>query len=553
MLSSGSVNPLRRSRGLLLALLLTSGVVAARSVQYRDEIQRSSRYELATFDPYVYLAMAEHPAFFTIPPWGYRILTPFLAHALPLPPLRAYRYLCFVNLALSGGLLFLWLRRLGHGEAPSLLAVVALAASAPVAEVVRAPVMAEPASLALALAFLVGLEAGAPLTLLASILVLGALGKEIFVLFAPLAYLTRHQRLGKGRALLAAALVGLAPLAATATLRLWWTPGPATPHPPLTLELLRHALLTLFGPAWSETWPALVLAGLTPLALLGALRKAARPFLARYGYLALATYLLPLGAWLYVPGTQPVVLLGGNALRLMIYALPFLLALALYALDRLWRRGGPWQAPVAPGKVATVLGAIALVASLGFPFVALDRYRRVEFRHVRDGPLVLALTRQSLKTARWLEEGRTVTWDLAQLGWLPDGDPRGLPRMRWFLREGWGPELHYGTGEVFLAQAKATLLVPLFEPADVEVSLALAGAEGQPLEIAVNGTPIGRIRLAAEVREFKLTLPAARLFRGDNRLSLARLDMSGAAPRLERIGLRLPDRRPDLSRPPGSG
>jgi len=302
--------------------------------------------------------------------------------------------------------------------------------------------------------------------------------------------------------------------------------------------LMRHALLTLFGPAWSETWPALALTSLTPLALLGALCKAARPFLARYGYLALASYLLPLGAWLYVPGTQPVILLGGNALRLMIYALPFLLALALYALDRLWPHCGAWQVPAAPGRVATVLGAIALVASLGFPFVALDRYRRIDFRPVRDGPLVLALTRQSLKTAGWLEEGRTVTWDLSELGWLPDGDPRGLPRMRWFLREGWGPELHYGTGDVFLAQAKGILLVPLFEAADVEVSLALGGAEGLPLEVAVNGAPVGRIRLATEVRDFTVVLPAARLFRGDNRLSLARLDPSGPAPRLERVRLR---------------
>jgi hypothetical protein len=82
-------------------------------------------------------------------------------------------------------------------------------------------------------------------------------------------------------------------------------------------------------PAWGETWPALVLAGLTPLAFLGALRPTARPFLARYGYLALATYLLPLAAWINVPGTQPVILLGGNVQRLMIYALPYLLVLAL--------------------------------------------------------------------------------------------------------------------------------------------------------------------------------------------------------------------------------
>ncbi len=530
---------MRRHRGLALALLVAGAAVAARYAQYREEIERYDRFEQPTFDPYVYVAMAEHPAFFTQPPWGYRILTPFLAHALPTSVLGAYRYLCFGGLVLSGGLLFVWLRQLGHGERPALLAVLVLGISGPVAEAVRSPALAEPVALALALAFLVGLEAGAPLTVLASILALGALTKEIFVLFAPLVYLAQRRERGHARALLAAAFVGLAPVAAAATLRLWWTPGLTTPHPVLTLDLAWRAARALIGPEWGETWRALVLGGLTPAALLGATRSAARPFLARYGYLALATCGLPLVAWVNVPGSQPVILLGSNVLRLMIYALPFLLALALVGLDRVWPHWAPPAARAAPRPWAAAVGAITLVSTLSFPFVALDRYRRVEFRPVRDGPLLLALTRQSLKTARWLAEGRTVTWDLPGTGWSPGDDPRGLSRLRWFLRDGWGPEFHYGKGDVFLVQATATLLVPLFEPADVEVALALGGAEGLPLATAINGAPLGRVLLGAEVREFGMVLPAAQLFRGDNRLTLTRLDASGPAPRLERIRLRL--------------
>ncbi len=515
--------------------------MAVRSAQYGDEIERYSRYELSTFDPYVYLAMAEHPAFFTIPPWGYRVLTPFVAHALPMRPLRAYRYLCVTGLVLSGGLLFLWLRRLGHGEAPALLAVLALAASTPVAEVARSPELSEPVLLALALAFLLGLEASAPLSVLATLLVLGSLGKEIFMLFVPLVFWSRCRQWGAARALLASALVGLAPLATWLTLRVWWTPGLSTPHPAIGLELLSDAARQLFGPAWGETWPALVLGGLTPLAVAGALCRTARPFLIRYGYLALATYLLPLVAWINVPGTQPVILLGSNVRRLMIYALPFLVALALHALDRLWPHYRAQPAPAPSRRMTSVLGAIALAASLAFPFVALDRYRRVDFRPVRDGPLVLALTRQSLKTARWLAEGRAVIWDLPEMGWAPGSDPGGLSRVRWFLREGWGPDLHYGLGEVFLQQAKAMLLVPLLEPTDLEVGLTLGGAE-EPLEVGVNRGPLGRLRLAPEMREFSVVLPARWLFRGDNRLTLARLSVLGPPPRLLRVRLRRLDR-----------
>jgi hypothetical protein len=42
-----------------------------------------TRFALPTFDSYVYLTMAENPAVFTVAPWGYRILTPWLVHAMP--------------------------------------------------------------------------------------------------------------------------------------------------------------------------------------------------------------------------------------------------------------------------------------------------------------------------------------------------------------------------------------------------------------------------------------------------------------------------------------
>ncbi|MEO8501488.1 MAG: hypothetical protein ABI565_11280, partial [Vicinamibacteria bacterium] len=39
---------------------------------------RYDRYVLPGFDGYAYAAMAEDPRMFTLAPWGYRILTPWI-------------------------------------------------------------------------------------------------------------------------------------------------------------------------------------------------------------------------------------------------------------------------------------------------------------------------------------------------------------------------------------------------------------------------------------------------------------------------------------------
>ena len=76
--------------------------------------------------------MAEQPRFFTVAPWGHRVLTPWLASAIPVRNIaRAFRIVTFTALLAAGGLLFLYLRALGHGMPAAVLGAGAVRAPAP--------------------------------------------------------------------------------------------------------------------------------------------------------------------------------------------------------------------------------------------------------------------------------------------------------------------------------------------------------------------------------------------------------------------------------------
>src|SRR6185503_2780798 len=171
---------------------------------------RFDRFDLPAFDPYVYVAMAEHPPFFTAAPWGYRILGPALAGLAPEEHVvGALTALTLASLAAAGGLLFLFLRRLGHGAVPALAAVAAFALCGPVGAALGAPFLGDPLALALLLAWLVALEAGAPLGVVALLAVLSALSKETFVFLLPAVYVAVRPQRGRARALRAALAVAL--------------------------------------------------------------------------------------------------------------------------------------------------------------------------------------------------------------------------------------------------------------------------------------------------------------------------------------------------------
>ena len=106
--------------------------------------------------------------------------------------------------------------------------------------------------------------------------------------------------------------------------------------------------------------------------------------------------------------------------------------------------------------------------------------------------------------------------------------------MRWFLREGWGGLAHYGTGEIVMHEARATLLVPTVRPRDLDMELVTEAPAGTRLGIAVNGHPVGET--APGGGRVVVTIPAAHLFRGDNQATLS--SPSGATgARLRRLAI----------------
>lgn len=508
-------------RGLWLALVISAAAVAGRELQYADV--RFDRFHVPAFDGRVYVAMAENPRVFTVAPWGHRILLPWLLSTLPLPtPVPAFFWSTFLGLTGAGVLLFLYLRRLGHGEWASLLAVALFGVSGPVGEVVRYQFLVEPPTLALALAFLLALEAGAGAGVVAFLALLGTLSKEFFLLLLPLAYLVLRPRLGRAAALRQALLVALPALAAMLLLRLWWTPQIAPPAPALSGDTLRQAFERARD-TWPRWWPATLLLGLTPVAVLGALRSRARPLVLPAAYLFLAT--------LVSPFLNPVAFFAADIRRLLLYALPAVLALALVALDRVWPHLEPAPAPTPLRPAWNRSAGIALVAVLALPLLVVDRYRRIDLQGSSDSLRVLAVCRETLRTARELEQGGRFVFDPGRGRFSQpathEGNLMALRRVRWFLADGWGTA-HREAGDAVLQERAASLILPSLRPRDLEATLALQAVGETRVAVGVNGERLCELRIGSKPSAHLVRVPARLLFRGDNQLTLS-LDQDAPA------------------------
>jgi len=519
----------RRVRGVALALLVVAASALLVNAHFHLRHPEAHGFAIAHlwwFDAYVYLSMAENPATFTVAPWGYRVLVPWLAHvAHPEKPLRSFRHITLGALAAAGALLFLFLRRLGFGWWACWLGLIAFSVSTPVGEALKNPFVVDGVGIALALAFLVGLQAGVGVLPLLVSLALGMWTKDLFLAFVPLLVIPLRRRLSLTRAVAVTVLVGLVALSLPVALRAYWTPHIATPRPALGTHLIPLFIQDVRSVAGPRAALATLLGGLLPLALVGAVTRVARPFLVRYGYLAILTFAVPYLAWMNVPDTRPFGFLG-DVPRLHIYALPFLIPLALIGLGRLVPRLAPHWPPDVPRGVAasplvTGLAVAVLAATVCGPFLLVDRYQRVALHARRDGMQILLTCRHTLTVAERLRRGETVVLPVEPHESLAPRDPR---RWRWFLYGPWPDDVYTGDSDLRLANRPAALLIPTLEPATLEVGLRLVGAAQTAVALDVNGTPVGRLRVGTVARTRKIRLPAAALLRGDNVLTLAPRD-----------------------------
>ncbi len=479
--------------------------------------------------------MADSPAFFTVPPWGYRLLGPSIVHQLPLERPRGFLYLTVASLVTGGVLIFLFLRRLGNGEVASLLAVIAFGLSPPVRTSLDNYFLSEPVITVLIAAFLLAIEAGSGVAVLSLIAVAGTLSKEIMLALLPVIWLARRGQKGDGRALLETGIVAVPAILMLLILHFWWTPYVTMPPLSLSIAYFRD-LLEFARNSWVDWLETVSLGGLAVLAVLGALRKTARPFLRRYGYVLAATTLLPL----INPYPYALPFLATEYNRYLLLALPCLLPLCLLAVDRFWRHRQAAEAPSGSSRVGELVAVLGVLVLLASPFVLADPYRRAD-PGLRRGRFVRAFLTQSLGTARHLEEGRRVVWDMATTRPAAKRNPDRRPLIvRWFLRDGWGASRASYSSEVVMSGEEAGFLLPCFVPQDTRVALSMDAPPGTVFEVRVNGLPVGKARLRPARQDYTFRIPAKALFRGDNLVTLAKKDGGELdPPRLRRITLRL--------------
>ncbi len=106
--------------------------------------------------------------------------------------------------------------------------------------------------------------------------------------------------------------------------------------------------------------------------------------------------------------------------------------------------------------------------------------------------------------------------------------------MRWFLGDGWGQRAHYGTGEVTMHDAAASLLLPVMEPRAMTVEIHAQAPRSVVLDAAVNGRVLGSWAVGPESGPQAFAVPAEALFRGDNEITIAARDGEPGA-RLRRV------------------
>jgi hypothetical protein len=473
--------------------------------------------------------MAEGPRVFTVGPWGYRILLPGLLGAA-LPPrliVPGFDWAARASLVFASGLLFVYLRMRGATRRATLLAGVAMMLTPSVSMVFENPFLVEPFALTLLLIALIAIEGASSAWIVGLALVLLSLSKEIWVLLLPLIFLKEFPNGARaaGRRTLRAA--GPA-LWVSALMRWSWAPQVSGKRPEVDFAAVLQSIVSGVGSVGSE----FLLGGFALVALLSLGRREARQYL-RLHALTLAPLLaLPLFTAAYTG--EGMKLFGDlpDVRRLLIYAIPFVAALAVH-LDP--EHAGPRALPAAP-RLQTMAMGLSIVLMMA-PF-ALDRYSRIDLQTSRDGPYVLGFVRETVRTARKLSRGDTVVLDPRErkFAWGVS-PPNELSKLRFFLRGGFGPQPHYGVDEIRMRENKATLIVPLLEARALSMTLTMDARESVWISALAGGIRVGEALVGPQAVRVTFEVPPTGLFRGDNPIELRCEKAATAVPRLLRLEL----------------
>ncbi len=489
-------------------------------------------FTLPAFDAHVYVAMAEEPRVFTVGPWGYRILLPGLL-GVALPPrliVPGFDWTSRASLVLASGLLFIYLRMRGATQRAALFAGVAMMLTPSVGAVFENPFLVEPFALVLLLGALITIEGGASVWVIALALLLLSLSKEIWVVLLPLIFL---RGLPRGARVAGLRTLGTAAPAiwVSALLRWMWLPRSGGERAGEDYAVAMGSILSNVA----VFTPEFLLGGFSILALLALRRDEARGYLRQHALTVLPLLALPLFAAAYTGEGAATSFFAGDVRRLLIYAIPFVAALAVY-LDP--GHSGPRALPDAPGVRQA---AIALCVALMVAPLALDRYGRVDLSTSRDGPYVLGFVRETIKTARKLDRGQTVVFDPSdrKFAWGVS-PPNELSKLRFFLRGGFGPLAHYGIHDMVMREVRGTLIVPVLEARALRMTLTMDARESAWMTVLADGRRVGEALVGPQPIQVTFEIPPANLFRGDNPIELHCEKAATARPRLLRLELAQP-------------
>lgn len=480
------------------------------------------RYVLPAFDGFIYDAMADHPRVFTLAPWGYRILAPWIVHLLPTASAaEGYFWLTLVCLAATLVALDSWLRRLGFAPAASALACAAFALSPPIRLMLDYQVLVDPLALWIVAMFL--RELCAPRLLpLAALLTAGALTKEACLVPAFMLPILLIPARGIARGWLATGLVVAPALGAAILLRLTWGEARPALEAPILELLVERA--TASGSALLE---AAALSGLVLPALIGLGRERSAALRIQGGVTWAATFLAALA--------NPYHFSAPDLTRLSALAWPALLPLALSGLG-FAREEGPRRAEMRPRMLVRLLSGATLLGCGALVFLT-DPFRHAPEDAWNNPIRYLARSREALKTAAMLEEGGTLSFDSRSGRYAgPITERFNLTegrQHRWFLWDGFGPEAVFEAGEPEF-RGEGRLLLPLLVPRPVRMEVMMGGPDGARVTVGVAGREVAVFTLPGPAR---FVVPADVLIRGDNLLELR--TSSGEPLRLIRFDARV--------------
>ena len=322
--------------------------------------------EAPGLDAHVYIAMAEAPRVFTLPPFGYRIGVPWLVHVMPLPLEVGFFLVATASVAIVLVLAYVLFRRLGFGKGLAILGLSFVATAPETTVFLENYFLVDAAACALMVLLILGVEKDWSDAPMAVLLLIGSLFKETAFFILPALYVRRAEpRAVAGSAALRTLLVAAPALAAALLLRFSWG-GTEAGFPYLAPWSV--ARRPWFGSmdSYLDLWRHLF-GYLAILAAANAFTPEGKAFLRRYG-----GYLLLVVAQLVVPQ---------NSDRLLFFAFPVVVPLALVEFHRMKENLPDWFPLLAsalvfcylfvPGQVAAPL----LLVILGRFLVDLRRRR----------------------------------------------------------------------------------------------------------------------------------------------------------------------------------